>query len=85
MLHLHFMDTLFTLKQIKLADELAFPDDIKELFKKYLGDEYYYYFLEFKNTYKCSLSAFIFHFSRADLDRYFGERLERILIDILGK
>ena len=75
----------WTLEQLKLADELCFPEDARELFKKHLGDDWIAYHLDYKREYKGGLLKWIFHFSRNDLtNNNFGARIDKIIEELIN-
>jgi hypothetical protein len=79
----------FSIEQLKLVNELCFPNDFERLLKIYLPDE------EKKNAQfhrrafcrmGCSLITWIFHTSGADDKRTFwGSVNEKIVADLLGE
>jgi len=83
------MNVKFTIEELKLANELCFPSNFKELLKKHLPeseqDMVSYYVGCFLNI-KSNLITWIFGFSRADDKRTFwGEVNQKIVLDLLHK
>jgi hypothetical protein len=56
----------YTLEQLKLADDLAFPEDLKRLFLKHFGEMGLVLYLDAKRD--GSLLTYIFKHSRHDLN-----------------
>ena len=75
----------FTIKNLKLANELAFPADIEKLFKKHFADLWRTHYISYIN--KRDFLTWVFDWSRADLDRRDGElgnKIDAMINEIIG-
>jgi len=74
----------YTLEQLKLADDLAFPSNMKESFDKHEPDELgFSYYYDFIHRHERSLMKQVFTYSRADFDSGMGAMFEAIIDDLL--
>lgn len=80
----------FTIKELKFADQMCFIDDFETLIQKHMSREdaeaklWLWEFVTFQKQYNGSLLQWIFHFSHADLDNYWGVIIDNMIIDLLG-
>ena len=79
----------FTIAELKLADELAFPEDMEILCKKYFPDTdemigiWHIYYWDFIHKHERSLLRLIFHYSRSDYKNGLGPVFEGMVSDLL--
>jgi hypothetical protein len=74
----------YTLNQLKLADELAFPENMKPLFMKHLGEEGIVFYSDWLTRHNRSLISQIFNYSRADFERGLEPAFEAIIDDLIA-
>lgn len=69
----------WTIKQLKFADEVCFPEDFLNFMIEYLDDECAarLHLSDFKN--KGGLIPWIFMYSRADMNRCMGETIDALI------
>lgn len=76
----------FTLADLRLADELAFPERMEKLFYLYFPDCNTVFYNEWLNRFNRSFTAWIFNWSRADLERNnSGLMIENMICDLIHK
>lgn len=73
----------FTLSELQLANELAWPQDMERLLSLYFPDTWQCYYYDFMHKHERSLIKMIFHYSRADYETDMGEAFENIITDLL--
>jgi len=78
----------FSIKQLKFANEVCFPDRFETLLRKHLPpkehDMIEHYLYKFNRVHEGNLFTWIFSFSRAtDEKTYWGEVHDKIIADLV--
>jgi hypothetical protein len=75
----------YSLSELKLADDLAFPENVKRLLSKHFDEDLsWYLFTEYKSTHKSSIISLIFNYSRADFETL-EAGFEKVINELLNR